>query len=654
MSARRFREQLGALKRAGFRFVSADRIPTLFDSLPGAPPPPARPWVNRMIRSLTYAWSGVRAEDAPSLRDYTPAKVACVTFDDALRSSLQLGLPIAEELGIPLSMHVPVSAILNGNLGHASWEEMRRYQDTGHWIFGSHLMDAHTMQPISEDGELAYPLPNRLWNPARNRPETLRAYFARLHREFRESHAIMARELDLPKPEPTFVAVPYGDLGQEDRCNLRELPNPVHTILNEAHLTYRLGFIQTPHGYAVKGDNPMLYQRHEPSKQHSGRQVVCHAYEQHPVFMARRMRAEIAALQGKPYLALQMLAELERDGYPDELLAALSRYVHEHLSSQVEQPKIEDVDRGRASRPAVEFSKPYVGVEALSTRANEQIDLWSVLGRVGLNVTPALTLEGRGGYGHIKQTLTTNIWRELQVVKETTVRRRSVTTTDGVTSESESEETTWEPQTVQTNTVRKDTYKSDETDLGAQAHYRFRNGSLFSAEFMQRQFSGDISNETVYGWAAEYQWKPALALDAALRYERDVMPSAREVITYHSGALLAAWRVRDWWNILGQSRFAYLSDENSMLNLSGESSWLVSERQDISLGVQGYFITTDKASDLYWTPYWEQRYWLFAKIQRSYPNTFAEARVRIGLMNDKPRDDARQAYQKLVAQAAVQ
>lgn len=649
-SVRRFREHLLALQRAGFTFVTPDEIPGLFEKMLKNPPTnEIKPGLYRMWRNIKYAFTGTDKLTGPSLREYTPEKYVCVTFDDALRSTFVHGTPIADELGVRFAVHVPVGNVLAHEIGIASWEEMRRYDKTGSWVFGSHLLDAHFEQPINADGYLAYPLCNRVWNPERNRPETLRSYFTRLRREFKESRAIIIKELGLDQDEVSFVAYPYGDIGQEDRCNLADVRNPVEVILNEAHMNYKIGFIQSQFGFGVNGDNHMILQRHEPDKYAGGRDVLNHAFKNHPVFMARRMRAEIAALQGKLYLAQQMLDELERDGYPDELQKELAEYVQQHLARRVEAPKIKDVNR--QTQGLIRFSNPYVGVEADSTRANVQLEQWKVLGKAGLNVTPAVTIEGRAAFGRIKQTITTNIWKEVQVVKETTTRRRSVSVVDGQTTVTESEETTWDPQTIQTNTVRTDTYRTDETDLALQANYRFRNGSLFLGEFTGRSFSGDISNQTEYCWAAEYQWKPSLALDASARYEHDVIPSAQRLITYHSGALFGSWRACDWWDLVGRGRFAYLSDNNSLFNLNAESSWLVSERQGLYLGLQGYFITTDKDNIYYWTPYWEQRYYLFVKIQRSYPGVYADVQVRAGQMTAKAREEEEQSYKTRKVQA---
>jgi len=570
-SVRRLREHILALKRAGFKFITPDQLQSYFESRKQAVKAEEKPFFYRLWRQIAYEFSGSNPLKDGGLREYSPEKTACITFDDALRSSFIYGTPIAEEMNLNFGMHVPVGNIQRNQIGIASWDELRRYGDTGRWIYGSHLLDAHVPAAVDKQGYEADPLPNRLWDQSRNRQETLRAYFARIRREFKVSRDTIIKELELENKDVKFVAYPTGDIGQELESNITEVDSVVQSILNEAHMNYSVGFIQSTFGYAVKGDNPLLYQRYEPSVKAEAREVLEHAFEYHPVFMARRQRAEIAALNGKPYLAMRMLKELERDGYPDENLKELADYIKQHVAGSIPTPKSDYRDAGKKERTGLELSQPFVGAEIDTTRANVQIDQWQAFARAGINLTPQLTLEARGGYGAINQEFTSNVWKTVEIVKVTTTREHSVTTTDGVTSISDGEVTTYTPQTVSTNYVVKSQYHSKETDFGGRLGYRFRDGSIFSAEFLQRNFTGNITNESANTFAGEYQWKPVLTLDMAARYQYDVIPSARRLITYNSAAVLGAWRLRDWWDVLGHGQYSYLSDDNSIMRLNANS-----------------------------------------------------------------------------------
>lgn len=650
-SVRLFREHILALQRAGFKFITPDKLPQYFESRKQEIKAEEKPFFYRFWRQIAYEFSGANPLKDEGLREYSPEKIACITFDDALRSSFIYGTPIAEEMNVNFGMHIPVGNIQLNQIGIASWNELRHYGKTGRWIYGSHLFDASILAPVDKEGYAVNPLPNRLWDKSRNRQETLRAYFARIRREFKDSRETILKELELDNEDVKFVAYPFGDIGQELDSNITEFDSVVQSILNEAHMNYSVGFIQSTFGYAVKGDNPLLYQRYEPSVKAEARDVLLHAFEYHPVFMARRMRAEIAALQGKPYLAMQMLKELERDGYPDEKIEELSDYIKEHVAGSIPTPKSDYLDAGKKEHTGLELSQPFAGAEINATRANVQIDQWQALARAGINLTPQLTLEVRGGYGAINQEFSSNVWKNVETVKITTTREHSVTIINGVESVSDSEVTTYEPETTSTNYVVTSKYKSKETDYGGRIGYRFRDGSIFSAEYLQRNFTGNISNEAANTFAAEYQWKPVLTLNMAARYQYDVIPSAKRLITYNSAAMLGALRLRDWWDLLGHGQYSYLSDDNSIMRLNVNSDWLVAERMGFYLGVEGSFITADQYSPDYWSPYWEQRYYVVGRLKRSYPRFYGSVEVRVGRIYDRARQEDMDAYnaRKLVA-----
>lgn len=651
-SVRRFREHILALKRAGFKFITPDKLKSYFDSRKETVKVEDKPFFYRLWRQIAYEFSGSNPLKSEGLREYSPEKVACVTFDDALRSTFIYGTPVAEEMNVNFAVNVPVGNIQLHEIGIASWEEMRHYGGTGRWVYGSHLLDAHIMATVDKEGYEVNPLVNRIWDKSHNRLETLRAYFGRIHREFKNSRDTMIKELELEEDDVKFVAYPYGDIGQEADSNITEVDSVVQSVLNEAHMNYTVGFIQSTFGYAVQGDNPLLYQRYEPPIRAEAREVIQHAFEYHPVFMARRQRAEIAALQGKPFLAQSMLKELERDGYPDEKLKELSDYIKQNISGSIPTMKSDYRDAGKKTHTGLEISQPYLGAEINATRANVLIDQWQALGKAGVNITPQLTLEVNGGYGEISQEFTSNVWKQVDITKVTTTREHSVTTQDGVQSVSDNEVTTYTPETVSTNYVVKRNYKSKETDTGGRVGYRFMDGSLLTAEYMNRKYKGNITNQSANTFAGEYQWRPVLTINMAARYQRDVIPSAMRLITYNSAALVSAWRVRDWWDILGHGQYSYLSDDNSILRLNFNSDWLVAERVGLYLGLEGSFITADKYNPDYWTPYWEQRYYAVGRIKRSYPRFYGSVEVRIGRIYDRARQEDMDAYNQRVTQAS--
>jgi hypothetical protein len=150
------------------------------------------------------------------------------------------------------------------------------------------------------------------------------------------------------------------------------------------------------------------------------------------------------------------------------------------------------------------------------------------------------------------------------------------------------------------------------------------------------------------------QWKPFLAVDSMLQYQHDLVPSARDLISYDAAGLSVAYRAEDWWDLTGSGQYSFYSDDNSVLQLNGRSMWLVAEQQNIYLGGEGSLITVTQASDFYWDPYWEQRYYLVAQIVRTRPKFFASAEIKLGEVHDKARSADVEAYNTLKTMAASQ
>lgn len=619
-----------------------------------------------MLRWLKYSFTGKGLEKPMTLREFSPEKVACVTFDDARNSSLFFGTPVAEELNTRFGLFIPECNVSRNITYAASWEDLRRYNNSGYWTMGSHLMDASKPSPINEEGTLQYPLPNQMWDPARNHTETLRTYLSRIKREFKDSREIIIRELGMESNECRTVAYPFGEVGQENFCNIRNVDNPCHTILNEASKNYDVGFVQSQHGYAVYGDNPMLYQRREPAHRDNGQDVVRHAMEHHPVFLARRMRAEYAALNGKPYLAADMIKELERDGYPEASLEELKTYTRGKLAGNIEQPEKATGESKREWR-WIALEHPFVGGDFDARRDNSAIDQWNLTGRVGVNVNPRLTVELVGGIGSIEQTINVRTNFTYDSVKATTNRVITTTIMNGSNYYSDSITITYDQVKISTNMAYSEKFKADEEMAGLRMHLNIPGGSLLFGELRQRTFTAKaqtdwvktitningttvtnigpatFNEETEIVGAVEFQCKPVLALDVAVRYEHDVIPSAHTIVTYDKGALRGAWRVTDWWNIEGSAAYSFLSDTNTALQIGLLTDWLVSERQGIYLGMMYQFNTFEDDSIEYWSPYWRQRYALTARVQRSYGDSFTRVRAQVGWNNEKLRPETSQS-----------
>lgn len=649
-SVRQLREQLMALRRDGFRFITPSELEVYFSQKKPASLTGDRPWLNRSVRSVKYAWTGEKPADDIALSDYTPDKVVMVTFDDGLRNSFRYGGQVAEDLGIRMTMFVGVGDVLSPDQRYvASFPEIRAYHDSGNWEVHSHLWDAGQLLPVTEEGRTGLPLANQLWLAERNRQESLREYQNRVRREFRESQTVIARELGLEKQDIMAVAYPYGEIGQENDTNIRAFRVP-EVILNESEITYKMGFLQSPSGYTMKTDDPMLYKRWEPDRTASARDVLRQAYRQHPVFTARRMRAEIAALSGRLHLANENLALLRRDGYPEEELKELEEYVNRSVGRLAALPEgAEDITgRDTGDEPWLSLRKPHLGAEGQITRANEMIDDRDYGLYAGLMLNRRLGLQVRAGAGEIRQVVRTN--QLVEAVQTTTTSSSSTEQRieNGEVSNVQVNSTTTSSRTILSNRVTRTEYRADKTYFGGTLSYTHDSGSFTLANAGLQTLEGDEfdeggEEEPVFG--LEHQWRPAPAIDMSARYARGLVPSAREMITYDSFGIRPYWRIRDGWHANGIGYFAYYDDQNSYLKAEIENYWVLSHRHDIWWGIRNSIDTVDRDSDLYWTPFWDQRHVLLLRLRRSFPDYYGQLRVHFGYQKTEPRREELDEYE---------
>ncbi len=651
-SVRQFREHLMVLRRAGFKFITPSQFDDYFAK--HAKPPPVeepRPLLNRAVQGLRHAWSGQRTETTPRLSDYTPDLTVCVTMDDALRNSLRYGNFVAEELQVPLTMFLPVGNVLKHDTYTASFQEIREYQASGLWELQSHLMQASYTAMTNRQGREVNPLPNLIWLPEKKRQESLREYHARLRHEFRDSRRILARELGLEESALNAVAYPVGDIGQETSCNI-DVFNVPEVILNEAEVSYRMGFIQDEFGYSMPSDNPMLYKRYEPKRFTTGREVYRAAMRNHPVFCARRMRAEIAALSGQLHLAQEMVQLLKRDGYPEEDLAVINALVQKHVARLMPPPETapgHDIHKEAFLEPR----EPFLAAEGDYTKANVMIESWHGGAAAGLNVNPRLSLEVRAGVGGIKQTVKSNMVVKVEQTSESSSYSDITIITDGETSQQQQYSTTITTVMLQSNKVTEYKYKADEQMIGAALNYIHAHGANTIMDLRYRSFKGDEfeDNTGAVAGALEHQWRPVPAFDTSVRYQHDLVPSARELLEYDGFALRAIWRIQDWWHASALGAFSVFEDDNSHLHANIENLWRMSPRHNVWFGLHDSVDTVDRKSDLYWTPYWDQRHYLVLRLSQSYPNYTGAVRFHLGLQKDKARQEDLDAYNTAKASA---
>jgi tetratricopeptide (TPR) repeat protein len=605
LSTDRFREHLVALQKARARFVKCSELPQVLNA----------ERTERASSRPVLLGSGF-ARPAGAM----PLTVA-VSFDDARRDSMLYGTEIGKDLGLVFSMHVPVGYIQRNHSFISSWAMLQKYQQEGCWEFGGHMLDGAILAPIDASGRLWHALPNLTWQTNSARMETIAEYDRRLALEFGESRRVLAEQLGGPM---NFVSYPFGDIGQEDMTNVDD---PTGRILPHARRHFQAGFIQSVFGYAVAGDDPLLYQRHEMDRWTSGEDTVDYLYEYHPVYLARRLRAEYSALEGKLYRAREALEALELDGYPERPLARVKKYVNDRLSQAFGAPA-QGPGTIKKAPWAIELRKPYVGVSGEYFEDNQNRSNWRIFGLAGVNVTPNLLLEGRAGIGRLTQDV-------IDTFTNTVVQ--------GVTTNT----------ALSNNTYRIDI---DERAVGGRAVFTFPNGIYLAGDLLQRTFSGDVDRERL-AWALETQVRPFQPFDLLARYEHDMAPSALAIvedIDYDLWQLVGNVRVRDDWNVVASfSRYDF-SDDNTRDHFTAGSSWTVHPRSGLRLGVRFSYDDADEASRAYWTPYQLQRYYVEGGFQGNHLRTYYNLRLRLGIGREEARPEEVQRYQETVARAAAQ
>ena len=335
----RLRETLTAFQQAGFHFIAAHKLSAYFIK---------------------------HAQLAETLGEGSLERVICVTFDDARRDTMRYATPVGQQLKLPFSMLVPVGFILKQHPFMCTWDMLRDYQRAGCWSFGGHTLYAHERVPIDAAQRMGFALPNHIWRPQEKRLETDAEYAARLTSEYDECHDLIVHNLDHAK-ECNYFAYPFGDIGQCTRSNDPDAPRK--NLEHAAHY-FAVGLIQTDRGYAMADDNPLLFQRYEPDRSDSAATVLEHVLVNHPVQVARRLRAQYAALEDKRYLLLRTLRAMQLDGYPEpalrELIADCERAMHRRIPlDEIEhvEPAVSTMVRPETNQPSVKPSeKPVAAV----------------------------------------------------------------------------------------------------------------------------------------------------------------------------------------------------------------------------------------------------------------------------------------------------
>ena len=693
-SVRRLTEHIRSLQRAGWELVSADEIPRII----GAARHPAKNAKagRRKVRHLVdeqddeeeaplpaklfdhIGWmitgrhylkndqeaSKIRAhrrseqdeddedgdEDEEGQDDEDslgPRLTFAVTFDTARRSQMVLGTRVAEEFGVPFALFTPSDEPEAFEPSRLEWDEIRQYANTGNWIVGSSLRSGDKKAPVDKEGtDMRDPLHNRLWKAEHNRIESMNEWDRRIRHEFRDSRAKIRKEMGSNDCAVAMVAYPLGSVGQVGACNISTKRSISDSIISEAASSYSLGFVQSTTGFTLTGDDPMIARRYEPSWSDEGEDIVRHAYEFHPYFLGRRMRAELAMLLNQPNEANKIVASLRKAGYPEDMCTKLDYNIRHRFRNRVSvnmRPLLETVSGGtsahdaerddrnettirqndpgegvgakqvasdlREQEPEWQMSKdkekpwfdpahPYGQVDISHTKANDQVEIVRYGAKAGANVNDWISLYGEYHKGETKQTVRPywNARTMTDVPYEQTQYKFKTDTEDwrlGMNWRLESGVFLFGSAGVSKRKPEySGKYASEYENL--QDH---RNSGYFTP--MRN------NDEVVFSFGA--RWNPEDNFSVMTLYDHDYVASAAKDVTYDSLALTAAWLPSDYWKLSGRTQYWTYRDDNAMYFLNLESLWSSESMPTVWYGLRFNTTTTSDPSDFYWTPYWDKR-----------------------------------------------
>ncbi|HTK60090.1 MAG TPA: polysaccharide deacetylase family protein [Candidatus Baltobacteraceae bacterium] len=242
MTADVFKDQMFALKRAGYRTVT--------------------------LRDFQAFARGEKK---------LPPKSFLLTFDDGRTDSYEGADPILKALGFNAVMFVASGASMPSEDVRWSYyispNDIKDMLDSGRWEIGSHAIQADGgYVPIDSEGTKANFLSSRKWLAADGRLETDEEYAARVMRELSESKHVMEEAFRIPIDAFSY---PFGDYGQQTKNQ----PGAVPTIDALASLSYRIAFRQVwpndgEYAFNHAGDPPLRLKRIETPTDWSGTQLV--------------------------------------------------------------------------------------------------------------------------------------------------------------------------------------------------------------------------------------------------------------------------------------------------------------------------------------------------------------------------------------------
>jgi len=257
-----------------------------------------------------------------------PDKPIVITFDDARTDSFLKADPILAKYKLKAVMFVPAGDSPEAeDLFHASWQTIRRLQESGRWEMQGHGYDAHDPILLDAMGHSGKFLVDREWLQELNRPETDQEFLARLDEDYRKCKETIEKKA--PIQAPIAFAFPYSEAGQISASDVNRAGEYNERIWPRY---FQFGMLQNSVGYNAirRGEaGHRLLWRYEPIRTWSGADLLRQLARVNPPYQAQLKEASVLLWAGFPEQARHRAEDLAQEvpaimGDTEHLMAEIS------------------------------------------------------------------------------------------------------------------------------------------------------------------------------------------------------------------------------------------------------------------------------------------------------------------------------------------
>jgi peptidoglycan/xylan/chitin deacetylase (PgdA/CDA1 family) len=243
ITEKKFKEQMFALKRAGYRTITLDEF---YDFMNGT--------------------------------TQLPEKSFLLTFDDGRIDSVKYADPIFRALGFHAVMFVATDASIppedrKESTYYIDQKDIREMLASGRWEVGSHAVQGTGgFVPIDAAGHKGNFLSNKMWLATEQRLETDAEYEARVTHELHDSKLELEKTFGITVGSMSY---PFGDYGQQNANN----PDAAGVINRIIGQNYRVAFRQVWPNYGqyilnYPSDDHLHLKRVETPTDWTGKQLI--------------------------------------------------------------------------------------------------------------------------------------------------------------------------------------------------------------------------------------------------------------------------------------------------------------------------------------------------------------------------------------------